>query len=272
MGDSSSCASPSNKRLEGKVAIITGGASGIGASAVQVFFENGAKVVIVDVQDQLGQAIADKLGEDVTYVHCDVSNEDDIVNVVDTTVAKYGHLDIMYNNAGIVDRPYGSILDSEKSDLEKVLRVNVVGSFLGAKHAARVMVPQRKGCILFTSSACSVVAGTATHAYTMSKHGVVGLVKNLAAELGQYGIRVNCVSPSGLVTGQTPNAPPELIESSLHEQGNLKGKILRVKDVAMGALFLASDEAGFVSGLNLVIDGGSSVLNPTLWKAVKLIQ
>ncbi|KAM7493661.1 hypothetical protein LguiB_028270 [Lonicera macranthoides] len=272
MGDSSSCASPSNKRLEGKVAIITGGASGIGASAVHLFFENGAKVVIVDVQDQLGQAIANKLGDDVTYVHCDVSNEDDIVNVVDTTVAKYGHLDIMYNNAGIVDRPYGSILDSKKSDLEKVLRVNMVGSFLGAKHAARVMVPQRKGCILFTSSACSVVAGTATHAYTMSKHGVVGLVKNLAAELGQYGIRVNCVSPSGLVTGQTPNAPPELIESSLHEQGNLKGKILRVKDVAMGALFLASDEAGFVSGLNLVIDGGSSVLNPTLWKAVKLIQ
>ncbi|KAM7504988.1 hypothetical protein LguiB_003892 [Lonicera macranthoides] len=259
-------------RLEGKVAIITGGASGIGASAVQLFLENGAKVVIADVQDQLGQAIANKLGDNVTYVHCDVSNENDIINVVDSTVAKYGHLDIMYNNAGVVDRPYGGILDSEKSDLEKVLRVNAIGSFLGAKHASRVMIPERKGCILFTASACSAIGGSATHAYTMSKHAVVGLVKNLAAELGQYGIRVNCVSPSGLVTGQTTGVPPELVESSLHEQGNLKGKILRVKDVAMGALFLASDEAGFVSGLNLVIDGGSSVLNPTLWKAVKIIQ
>jgi len=273
MGDSSSFdAPPSNKRLEGKVAIITGGASGIGAAAVSLFHENGAKVVIADVQDQLGQAIADKLGDDVTFVHCDVSNEDDIINLVDTTVAKYGGLDIMYNNAGIVDRPFGSILDSEKSDLERVLSVNVVGSFLGAKHAARVMVPERKGCILFTASACSAIAGSATHAYTVSKHGIVGLVKNLAAELGQYGIRVNCLSPSGLVTGQTFGAAPEVIEAVLHEMGNLKGKILKVEDVAMSALFLASDEAGFVSGLNLVIDGGSSVLNPTLWKAVKIIQ
>ncbi|KAK2976462.1 hypothetical protein RJ640_015585 [Escallonia rubra] len=133
------------KKARGKVVIVTGGASGIGESTTHLFWKNGAKVVIADIQDELGQAISDKLGENVCYIHCDVSNEEEVINLVDTTVAKFGHLDIMFNNAGILDRPYGSILDTTKLDLERVLRVNVVGSFLGAKHATRVMVPQRKG-------------------------------------------------------------------------------------------------------------------------------
>ncbi|KAK2976463.1 hypothetical protein RJ640_015586 [Escallonia rubra] len=152
MGDSSSIAAPSTDRLEGKVVIVTGGASGIGESTTHLFWKNGAKVVIADIQDELGQAISDKLGENVCYIHCDASNEEEVINLVDTTVAKFGHLDVMFNNAGILDRPYGSILDTTKLDLERVLRVNVVGSFLGAKHATRVMVPHRKGCILFTAS------------------------------------------------------------------------------------------------------------------------
>ncbi|KAK3005275.1 hypothetical protein RJ639_017543 [Escallonia herrerae] len=276
MGDSSCIAAPSTNRLEGKVAIVTGGASGIGESTTHLFWKNGAKVVIADIQDELGQAISDKLGENVCYIHCDVSNEEEVINLVDTTVANFGHLDIMFNNAGIVDRPFGSILDSTKSDLERVLRVNVVGSFLGAKHAARVMVPQRRGCILFTASACASIAGMGTHSYALSKHEVVGLSKNLAAELGQYGVRVNCISPSGLVTGLSlsagQGATPEQIEAGLHELGNLKGKILRVEDVAKAVLYLASDDAGYVSGHNLVLDGGFSIVNPTILKAVGLIQ
>ncbi|CAK9180800.1 unnamed protein product [Ilex paraguariensis] len=271
MGDVSLVAL-SNKRFEGKVAIITGGASGIGAGCVHLFWENGAKVVIADIQDDLGKAIANKLGENVCYIHCDVTNEEHVHNLIDTTVAKFGGLDIMYNNAGIVDRPFGSILDSEKSDLECVLSVNVVGSFLGAKHAARVMVPRRKGCILFTSSSCASIAGNATISYAVSKNGVVGLCKNLAAELGQYGIRVNCVLPAGVVTGATFGVPPEQVEASLAAMANLKGKILKVEDVAKAALFLASDEAGYISGLDLVVDGGYSVVNPTLMKAVGLLQ
>ncbi|GMI71079.1 short-chain dehydrogenase reductase 5 [Hibiscus trionum] len=138
----------SQKRLQDKVAIITGGGSGIGASAVHVFHENGAKVVIADIQDIQGQAISDKLGENVCFIHCDVSNEDDVRNLIDTTVSKHGKLDIM-------DRPtIGGILDAKKSDLEKMFEVNLMGAFLGAKHAARVMIPQRKGCILFTARAC----------------------------------------------------------------------------------------------------------------------
>ena len=263
-------------RLDGKVAIITGGAGGIGSSTVHLFHEHGAKVVIADIQDNLGQAIADKLGENVSYIHCDVTNEDEICNLIDTTVAKHGQLDIMYNNAGILDStsPSARILDTKKSDLERVLSVNLVGSFLGAKHAARVMVPQRKGCILFTSSAATAISGLSSHAYTASKCGMLGVARNLAAELGQYGIRVNCVSPYAVMTGSgmstegVSEADATKLEAALSEVGNLKGQILKVEDVARAALYLASDEANYVSGLNLLVDGGYSVVNPSMMKFV----
>jgi NAD(P)-dependent dehydrogenase (short-subunit alcohol dehydrogenase family) len=100
--------------------------------------------VIADIQDKMGQAIADKLGENASYFHCDVTNEDNICNLIETAVSKYGHLDIMYNNAGIVDSPLMNILESDKSDLERIVGVNLVGGFLGAKHAARVMIPRQR--------------------------------------------------------------------------------------------------------------------------------
>uniref|UniRef100_A0A7N2M568 Tropinone reductase-like 1 n=1 Tax=Quercus lobata TaxID=97700 RepID=A0A7N2M568_QUELO len=257
--------------LDGKVAIITGGASGIGASTVHLFHEHGAKVVIADVQDILGQEIADKLGKNVSYIHCDVTNEDDICNLIDTTVAKHGQLDIMYNNAGIIDcpSPLGRILDTKKSDLERIISVNLVGSFLGAKHAARVMVPQRKGCILFTTSAATAIAGISSHAYAASKWAIVGVAKGLAAELGQYGIRVNCVSPFAVlgtgISAARSEADVSKAEFALSNHvGNLKGQILKAEDVARAALYLASDEANYISGLNLLVDGGYSVVNPNM--------
>ncbi|XP_022766071.1 tropinone reductase-like 1 [Durio zibethinus] len=263
----------SQKRLEDKVAIVTGGASGIGASAVHIFHENGAKVVIADIQDRLGQAIADKLGENVCFIHCDVSNEDDISNLVDTTVSIYGKLDIMYNNAGIMDRPVGGIVDAKKSDLERMFGVNLVGAFLGAKHAARVMIPHHKGCILFTASACTSIAGLSSHSYAATKYAILGLAKNLTAELGKYGIRVNCISPYAVVTS-VPGITEEQrskVEQKLSNMGNLKGEILKPECVAMAALYLASDEAYYVSGLNLLVDGGFSVVNPTMIKFANLV-
>ncbi|OMO68467.1 Short-chain dehydrogenase/reductase SDR [Corchorus olitorius] len=261
------------KRLEDKVAIITGGASGIGASTVHVFHENGAKVVIADIQDSRGQAIADKLGENVVFIHCDVSNEDDVRNLIDTTISKFGKLDIMYNNAGIMDRPVdGGIVNEIKSDLERLVGVNLIGAFIGAKHAARVMIPQRKGCILFTTSACTSIAGLSSHSYAASKYAILGLAKNLTPDLGQYGIRVNCISPYGVVTSMAEGITEDQIsklENFLSDLGNLKGEILKPECVARAALYLASDEANYVSGLNLLVDGGFSVVNPSLLKEIK---
>ncbi|XP_068636342.1 (+)-borneol dehydrogenase 1-like [Aristolochia californica] len=258
----------STKRLEGKVAIITGGASGIGESAARLFWAHGAKVIIADIQDDQGKAICEQLDDNIMYVHCDVSNEDDVRNVVDLAVEKFGKLDVMYNNAGIMDPGATSILTMEKRDLERVLRVNLVGSFLGTKHAARVMVPQRRGCILFTGSATASIACMTEHAYVASKRGIVGLAQNVAAELGQYGIRVNCVSPyavsTNIVKGVVPNDDPQLLEKFMSDVGNLKGGVLKVADVARAALFLASDEANYVSGLNLLLDGGFSIANPSV--------
>ncbi|XP_021646437.2 tropinone reductase-like 1 [Hevea brasiliensis] len=228
MGESSEVVS--HKRLEGKVTIITGGASGIGAATVQLFHEHGARVVVADIKDKQGKVIADKLGENVTFIHCDVSDEDDVINLIDTTVSLHGKLDIMYDNAGVMDRSLGSILDTKKSDLDLMLKVNLGGAFLGAKHAARVMIPQHK-------------------------------------ELGEYSIRVNCISPYGVVTGMTTITDASMIpmvEEILSKAGNLQGQTLRADGIAKAALYLASDDAYYVSGLNLVVDGGFSIVNPTV--------
>ncbi|GAB2300739.1 (2R,3R)-2,3-butanediol dehydrogenase [Dionaea muscipula] len=272
------CAGITNsKRLEGKVAIITGGASGIGASTVNLFHQHGAKVVIADIQDDLGRDLATKLGgENVIFIHCDVSDEEQVSNLIDITVTTFKGLDVMYNNAGILDNNVNgsSILTAKKSDLERVIGVNLVGGFLGAKHAARVMVPRKQGgCILFTASAAASIAGMgATHAYAASKHAIVGLAKNLAAELGIHGIRVNCVSPYGVRTnisrGLGHDFTPQA-EATITEAANLKGVILQVEDVAKAALYLASDEASYVSGVNLLVDGGYSIVNPSLINTYK---
>ncbi|XP_058113364.1 (+)-borneol dehydrogenase 1-like [Magnolia sinica] len=263
----------SSKRLEGKVAIITGAASGIGESTARLFWAHGAKVVIADVQDDLGRAICQDLDDNAMYVHCDVTNEDDMRDLVDLTIEKYGKLDIMYNNAGVADNTAKSILTIEKSKLERVLSVNLVGGFLGTKHAARVMVPARKGCILFTGSATASIACTTNHSYVASKSGLTGLAQNVSAELGQFGIRVNCISPyavaTNMVKGLLPGGSTEQLEAFLSNAGNLKGAVLRADDVARAALFLASDDAGYVSGLNLVVDGGFSVANPSVAMALK---
>ncbi|KAK8553998.1 hypothetical protein V6N13_072922 [Hibiscus sabdariffa] len=143
----------SESLLEGKVALITGGASGIGECTAKVFAHHGAKVVIADIQDDFGHSVCEDIGpSNCSYVHCNVTNEDHIKSAVDKAVATHGKLDIMFNNAGIVDSDKARIIDNEKSDFERVLSVNVTGVFLGIKHAARVMVPARSGSIMKTTS------------------------------------------------------------------------------------------------------------------------
>ncbi|KAK7244857.1 hypothetical protein RIF29_39685 [Crotalaria pallida] len=256
-----------SKRLEGKVALITGGASGIGKRTAEVFAEHGAKVVIADIQDELGHSVVESIGPLIsTYVHCDVTDEDQIKKAVDIAVETYGKLDIMFNNAGIVDPNKNRIIDNDKADFERVLSVNVTGVFLGIKHASQAMIPARSGSIISTASISSYVGGAASHAYCCAKHAVVGLTKNAAVELGQFGIRVNCLSPYALATPLATKfvgVNDEELENVMSSLANLKGVKLNVDDVANAALYFASDESRYVSGHNLLIDGGFSIVNPS---------
>ncbi|XP_010683629.2 short chain aldehyde dehydrogenase 1 [Beta vulgaris subsp. vulgaris] len=277
---------PLAERLKGKVAIITGGASGFGETTARLFVQHGAKVIIADVQDEKGMILCNDIiasnnttshhgnndVELISYVHCNVSDETDVKNLVDLTISKHGKLDIMFNNAGIPGDIDPTIVGATIENFKKVFNINVFGCFLGAKHAARVMIPSKSGVILFTSSLASLVAGESPHAYTMSKHAIIGLMKNLCVEMGQYGIRVNAISPCGVATPLLSNAlgmDKGDVDELLCESAVLKGVAPEALDVAHAALFLASDEAKFVSGVNFVIDGGYSVTNPSFSMAVK---
>ncbi|XP_052477593.1 short chain aldehyde dehydrogenase 1 [Gossypium raimondii] len=258
------------KRLDGKVAMITGGASGLGECTAKLFVKNGAKVLIADIQDELGRSVCQELGtENISYVHCDVTCESDVENAVNLAVSKYGKLDIMFNNAGIPGDNEVRVTHAGTEDFKRVFDVNVLGGFLGAKYAARVMVPAKKGCILFTASLASKISFGLPHAYKASKHAVAGLTKSLSVELGEHGIRVNCISPNGIVTPMLQkaigNVDKKKGEEMVAVSAVLKGTVLEPEDFAHAALYLASDEAKFISGVNLPVDGAYSVNNQS-WK------
>lgn len=250
------------KRLQGKVVIVTGGASGIGEATARLFADNGTRaVVIADIQDEKGVAVAEAIGLDkCSYVKCDVSEEEQVKAMVDWTVQKYGRLDVMFSNAGTVSPSDQKVLDLDFSDFDRVFRVNVRGMAICVKHAARVMVEGGvRGSIICTASVGATRGCLRRTDYTMSKHAVLGLVRSASQQLGAHGIRVNCVSPSATPTPMILDNREDalsFVEKIYGPLTSLKGITSDVKHVANAVLFLASDDSAFVTGHDLAVDGG----------------
>lgn len=257
---------PCKNKVQDKVAIVTGGASGIGEATVLAFAENGARaVVIADIQDEKGQKLAESIGTNrSTYIHCDVTDENQVKSLVESTVQLYGHLDVILCNAGIASFGKQNVLDFDLDSSDKLFAVNVRGTTACLKHAARAMVDGGvKGSVICTSSAAATLAVDKSTDYIMSKSGVLALMKCASYQLGEHGIRVNCVSPGPVATPLACNKAFEMgveeVEKFFQSSYYLKG-VLKTKHIADAVLFLASDDSEFVTGQNLIVDGGFNFL------------
>lgn len=248
-------------RLNGKVAVITGAASGFGRAAAARFVEEGARVVLGDIQEAEGQQVADALGEAAVFRRCDVTSEEDVAALVDTAMAQFDQLDVMYNNAGVVGA-VGPIATTPAEEWQRTLDIHLNGTFYGCKHAARVMLPRETGSIINMASTAGLLGGQGPHAYATCKHGLIGLTKNVAAELCHFGIRANCIAPGSMATtmvAQLVAGDPFAIDETrkrLAKVSPLKDRPGVAEDVANAALWLASDESGYTTGLTLTTDAG----------------
>lgn len=241
-------------RLDGKVAIITGGARGMGAATSRVFVEAGAKVAIADVLDEAGAALAAELGDAARFYHLDVTSEQAWAEVVAAVEADLGPIDVLVNNAGVL--MFKSLMQTSLEDYRRVLDVNLVGEFLGIKAVAAGMIRRGKGAIVNISSVDGMKGANGLAAYASSKWGVRGLTKVAAMELGHLGIRVNSVHPGGVDTIMTnfEGVPREKVDERFH---NIPlQRVGAPEEVARATLFLASDEASYMAGAEIVVDGG----------------
>ena len=247
-------------RLEGKVALISGGGRGQGAVEARLFAREGAKVVFGDVLDDAGKQVEagiHEAGAEATYVHLDVTREDDWQSAVNTAVERYGKLDILVNNAGILIRK--GIEDTTEEDWDRIMEVNAKGTFLGTKHAIPAMRQAGGGSIVNISSTAGLVASPSGSAsYTASKGAVRLFTKSTAIQYAREGIRCNSVHPGPIDT--------DMIRETLTDPARLEermqrlpmGRVGTAEEIAYGVLYLASDEASFVTGSELVIDGGTT--------------
>jgi NAD(P)-dependent dehydrogenase (short-subunit alcohol dehydrogenase family) len=251
-------------RLEGRVAVVTGGANGIGEGTVRRFVAEGASVVIADMQREPGEALCAELGDATRFIGADVTQEADVAAAVALAVSEFGRLDVMFNNAGIVGA-IGRIADTPVEDWDRTVAVLMRSVFLGIKHAARTMVPQGSGSIISTSSSAGILGGLGPHCYTACKHAVIGLTRSAASELGSSGIRVNAISPGSTVTAMTSaviTGDHTATEAAARQiaAGSHLGIAAFPVDIANAALYLASDEARYVTGHTLVVDAGQTTI------------
>lgn len=240
-------------RIANRVAIVTGGASGIGKATAEVFTREGAKVVIGDLADSAGEKVAKDLGG--LFVATDVRDPRQIEKLVRTAVDKFGGLDIMFNNAGIgVTAP---LLEHSDELYSNTIRIDLDAVFYGLKFAGKVMVAQKRGSMINTASVAGIRGSVGLSAYNAAKHGVVGLTRCAALEFAPAGVRVNCICPGIIDTPLVARAfgASEEIREAMHRFHPL-GRMGKPVEIANCVLFLASDDASFVTGHALVIDGG----------------
>jgi len=251
-------------RLAGKVALVTGGASGIGEATVRLFVAEGASVVIADLQDERGGRVAGELGARAAYAHADVSREAEVQAAVEAAVRRYGRLDCIFNNAGY-GGVGGRIAEIPVEGFDETLGVLLRGVFLGMKHAAPVMRRQGGGSIISTASIAGLRTGLGPHVYSAAKAAVIHLTRSVAMELGEHNIRVNCICPGGIATpifGKGLGLSPERAEEIVPLMKGVLENLQPIKrsglpdDIAQAALWLASDDSTFVNGHALVVDGG----------------
>ena len=244
-------------RLEGKVALITGGGSGMGKVASELFANEGASVVLTDVNDQAGEATAGAIGDRARYVHADVSDESEAEAMVAAAVDAFGRLDILYNNAGIMPLGDGSVTDNDTEIWDEVLAVNVKGVAFGCKFGIRAMLEKGGGSIINVASFVAWMgAATSQTAYTASKGAVLAMTREIAVEYARQGVRCNALCPGPI---ETPLLLALLSDDEKKQRRFVHipmGRLGRAEELAKAALFLASDDSSFMTGASLIVDGG----------------
>jgi len=253
-------------RLDGKVAIVTGAADGIGEASARLFVQEGARVLIADIDDEKGRTVARELGRNALYLHSDVTREADIKAAIDLAVRDFGRIDCMYNNAGGAGM-FAPIQDIPVDAFDQTIALLLRAAFIGIKYAAPIMKAQGSGSIINMASVAGLRTGDSDHSYAAAKAGIIQLTRTAAMELGESNIRVNCISPGFVITGAFQKAAGMTREAYARRIPRVKEHFATFQpirraclpeDIAMAALWLASDDSSFVNGANLVVDGGLS--------------
>jgi len=258
----------STEKLKGRVAVITGGASGMGLATAERFIDEGASVVIADFNADAGQAAAERLGDRCRFTRCDVAVEDDVAAAVALATDAFGRLDIMFNNAGI-GGAFGPITELKADDWDTTFAVLVKGVFLGTKHSARVLIDQGEGgSIINTASIAGLGGGGGPQAYSAAKAAVVNLSRTTAVELAPHSIRVNAICP-GLIFTPLMHSGDEADAERVMREFQPLPKRGEASDIAGVALWLASDDSAFVSGESITVDGALLASGPRIFGEVK---